>query len=154
MPERKKRAVKTAAQFSVREEPYDEREPEIRGIRTAVFTEEQGIDHQLDFDGNDPHCVHVIARNATGSAVGTGRMTDDGHIGRMAVLQAYRRQGIGRAILKALLAAAEKRGIEQVYLNAQVSAIGFYQALGFKRSGAPFMEAGIEHVCMVRHIAI
>lgn len=139
-----------AGQFAVGEARFDEREAEIRGIRTAVFTEEQGIDPGIDFDGSDPECVHVIARNATGSAVGTARMSGDGYIGRMAVLQAYRRQGVGRAMVEALLAAAGKRGLKTVHLNSQIQAVEFYQALGFEKSGRPFMEAGIEHICMVR----
>ena len=140
-------------QFAIAEARFDEREAEIRGIRTAVFTEEQGIDAKLDFDGSDPACSHVIARNATGSAVGTARMLDDGHVGRMAVLQAYRRQGIGRAMLEALIGIASKRGLKEVFLNSQISAVDFYRALGFEKSGEPFMEAGIEHICMVRRIA-
>lgn len=141
-----------AAQFAISEARFDEREAEIRGIRTAVFTEEQGIDPGIDFDGNDPECVHVIATNATGSTIGTARMFSDGHIGRMAVLQAYRRQGVGRAMLEALMAAASRQGLKQVYLNSQVRVVGFYQALGFEKSGRPFMEAGIEHICMVRQV--
>jgi predicted GNAT family N-acyltransferase len=141
-----------AAQFSISEAKFHEREAEIRGIRTAVFTEEQGIDPGIDFDGSDPECVHVIAKNATGSTVGTARMFSDGQIGRMAVLQAYRRQGVGRAMLEALVAAARRQGLNEVYLNSQAQVIGFYQALGFEKTGEPFMEAGIEHVRMLRHI--
>ncbi len=141
-----------AAQFSISEAQFHEREAEIRGIRTAVFTEEQGIDPGIDFDGSDPECVHVIARNATGSTVGTARMSSDGHIGRMAVLQAYRRQGVGRAMLEALVAAARRQGLNEVYLNSQAQVIGFYQALGFEKIGEPFMEAGIKHVRMLRQI--
>lgn len=139
-------------QFDISEARFEEREAEIRGIRTAVFTEEQGIDAGLDFDGSDPDGIHVIARNATGSAVATARMLDDGHIGRMAVLQAYRRQGIGRAMLEALIGIAAGRGLDEVFLNSQISAVDFYRALGFEKSGAPFMEAGIEHICMVRRV--
>ena len=93
-----------------------------------------------------------MAKNATGSIVGTARMFEDGHIGRMAVLQAYRRQGVGRAMMDALIAAAAKRGLKQVYLNSQVQVIEFYRALGFDKAGAPFMEAGIEHIRMQRQV--
>lgn len=141
-----------AAQFSISEAKFHEREAEIRGIRTAVFTEEQGIDPGIDFDGSDPECVHVIARNATGSTVGTARISGDGQIGRMAVLQAYRRQGVGRAMLEALVAAARRQRLNDVYLNSQAQVIGFYQALGFEKTGEPFLEAGIEHVRMLRQI--
>ncbi len=141
-----------AADFTISEARFEDREAEIRGIRSAVFTEEQGIDPAIDFDGKDSNCLHVIAKNATGSTVGTARMFDDGHIGRMAVLQAYRRQGGGRAMVDALVSAAAKRGLKQVYLNAQVQVIDFYQALGFEKTGTPFMEAGIEHIRMQRQI--
>lgn len=141
-----------ATEFTVSEARFEQREAEIRVIRTAVFTEEQGIDPEIDFDGSDPQCLHVIAKSATGSTVGTARMFDDGHVGRMAVLQAYRRRGIGRAMLEALMAAADKRGLKQVYLNSQVQVIDFYQALGFEKTGEPFMEAGIEHIRMQRRI--
>jgi predicted GNAT family N-acyltransferase len=115
--------VKT--QFAVSEVSFEEREAEIRVVRTAVFSEEQGIDSGVDFDGDDAKCLHVIAKSATGSTVGTARMSTDGHIGRMAVLQAYRRQGIGRAMVETLVNAAARRGLEQVYLNSQMQAIGF-----------------------------
>ncbi len=141
-----------AADFTISEARFEDREAEIRGIRSAVFTEEQGIDPAIDFDGKDSNCLHVIAKNATGSTVGTARMFDDGHIGRMAVLQAYRRQGVGRAMVDALVSAAAKRGLKQVFLNAQVQVIDFYQALGFEKTGTPFMEAGIEHIRMQRQI--
>ncbi len=141
-----------AADFTISEARFEDREAEIRGIRSAVFTEEQGIDPAIDFDGKDSNCLHVIAKNATGSTVGTARMFDDGHIGRMAVLQAYRRQGVGCAMVDALVSAAAKRGLKQVFLNAQVQVIDFYQALGFEKTGTPFMEAGIEHIRMQRQI--
>lgn len=141
-----------AAQFAVSRARFQEREAEIRVIRSAVFTEEQGIDPDIDFDGHDPECLHVIAKSATGSTVGTARMSGDGHIGRMAVLQAYRGQGIGRAMLDALTNAAAERGLKQVYLNSQVQVTGFYESLGFEKSGKPFMEAGIEHVRMQRQL--
>jgi predicted GNAT family N-acyltransferase len=140
------------ASFTVSEARFQEREAEIRVLRTAVFTEEQGIDPEIDFDGNDPQCLHVIAKSATGSTVGTARMSADGRIGRMAVLQAYRGQGIGRAMLETLVKAAAERGLSQVYLNSQRTAVGFYRALGFEESGKPFMEAGIEHIRMQRQI--
>lgn len=141
------------APFSVSEAKFEEREAEIRVVRTAVFSEEQGIDPEIDFDGSDPQCLQVIARSATGSTVGTARMSGDGRIGRMAVLQAHRGQGIGRAMLEKLLKAAARRGLKQVYLNSQVQAVGFYRALGFEKTGAPFMEAGIEHIRMQRPTA-
>jgi predicted GNAT family N-acyltransferase len=79
-------------------------------------------------------------------------MTADGHIGRIAVLARRRGEGIGRRLTLALVEAAQGRGLSSVYLHAQVQAVGFYRALGFEVSGPAFVEAGIEHVRMVRQL--
>jgi predicted GNAT family N-acyltransferase len=50
--------------------------------------------------------------------------------------------------LLALVAQAKARGDREVLLNAQRSAEGFYQGLGFVAQGEPFAEAGIVHVAM------
>ena len=66
----------------------------IRNIRSSVFTEEQHINPDLDFDGQDRDAVHVLII-FNEKYVGTGRMLSDGHIGRLAVLKEYRGQGLG-----------------------------------------------------------
>jgi len=117
----------------------------IRALRTAVFVEEQNVAPELEWDGLDNECDHVLICDADGSAVATGRIQANGKIGRMAVLKARRRQGLGGAVLAALLKIAEERGLRQVYLHAQTHALDFYLAQGFAPCGAVFEEAGIAH---------
>jgi len=124
----------------------------IRAVRRAVFTEEQGIDEKLDFDGRDAECIHTLALASNGEALGTARMLPDGHIGRIAVLQAWRGRGIGTRLVEQLVAEAAGAGINEVYLHAQMQAVGFYERLGFEAHGEPFLEAGIEHVRMARRL--
>jgi predicted GNAT family N-acyltransferase len=121
----------------------------IRRIRNRVFTGEQHIDEELDFDGQDPGAVHVLVA-CHGEYVGTGRMLSDGHIGRLAVLKEYRGRGLGVQALLALVAEADRIGLDRVYLGAQKHAVGFYERLGFSVYGEPYMEVGIEHVHMQR----
>ena len=131
---------------------FDERyAPEIRRIRNAVFTHEQGIDEAIDFDGQDSAALHVLVR-ASGRYVGTGRMLSDGHIGRLAVLAEHRGRGLGALAVSALMDEAKRRGMHRVYLGSQRQAVGFYRKLGFCDSGEPFMEAGIEHLEMEKDI--
>ncbi len=125
--------------------------PEIRRIRNAVFTAEQHIDKKIDFDGQDPDAVHVLVA-CQGAYVGTGRMLRDGHIGRLAVLKAYRGCGLGAQVLLALVQEAERRGLKRVYLGAQKQAVGFYERLGFSVYGEPYVEVNIEHLHMERFI--
>lgn len=129
---------------------------ELHAVRETVFVHEQQVPPELERDALDLHCLHVIARAADGSAIGTGRMLPPtqpaapAHIGRMAVLPAWRGQGVGDALLLTLLQLAWQRGWCEVALNAQVSAIDFYLRHGFAPQGERFVEAGIEHQAMHR----
>jgi predicted GNAT family N-acyltransferase len=125
---------------------------DLRAVREVVFVREQQVPLEEEWDALDPHCVHVIARADDGTPIGTGRLTPEHKIGRMAVLQAWRGRGIGDAMLLALLDEAQQRGWREVSLNAQVSAIDFYLRHGFEPYGDRFWEAGIEHQAMRRRL--
>jgi len=49
-----------------------------------------------------------------------------------------------------VIAEAEKRGLNQQMLSAQVQATPFYEKLGFTVVSEEYLEAGIPHVDMVR----
>lgn len=123
---------------------------EAGAVRESVFIREQGVPPELERDASDPVSRHVVARDANGTAIGTGRLLPDGHIGRMAVLAAWRGQGVGRALLERLLDEADAIGMMQLVLNAQVPACGFYRRFGFVEEGGEFIEAGLRHRTMRR----
>ncbi len=122
----------------------------IRAVRNAVFSVEQGIAETLDFDGRDHECVHVLAWIGDGESIGTARMLPDGHVGRIAVYKEWRGQGVGTRLTEYLTEVARDRGLVDIHLHSQVQAAEFYSRLGFEARGDTFMEAGIEHVLMVR----
>ena len=77
----------------IRIEPTDfstDREA-IYAIRRTVFIIEQAVPEEIEIDGLDPVARHVLAY-LDGNPVGTGRITPDGRIGRMAVLAECRAQ--------------------------------------------------------------
>ena len=118
---------------------------ELRYLRTLVFVEEQLIPSEIEFDDLDPQCLHFLARDGQAQAIGTGRLTADGRIGRMAVVKEWRGQGVGRSLLRALLEKAGKLGLTSVVLDAQLSALGFYEQHGFEKDGEVYAKAGIAH---------
>lgn len=120
----------------------------LRAIRTAVFIHEQQVPEDMEWDEFDAISLHVLVFNADGQPVGTARLLPDGHIGRMAVLKAWRRQGLGSAMLQKILEELTKRNQQKAMLNAQTYAIPFYEKFGFQVCGEAFMEAGIPHVKM------
>jgi predicted GNAT family N-acyltransferase len=68
------------------------------------------------------------------------------------VLKDWRGRGAGRALLRALVEAARRRGYREVLLSAQVHALGFYRAEGFDPEGQVYEEAGIAHQAMRKRL--
>lgn len=136
---------------------WDSQQNLLRQIRQQVFVLEQGVDPDLEWDGMDASCVHVIAfagEDIKRDAVGTGRLMHNGKIGRMAVLKDFRGQGIGGRILLALMDEARARGFQSTFLHAQAHALEFYGRFGFIAVGEEFREAGIPHrkmSCNLKH---
>jgi predicted GNAT family N-acyltransferase len=128
--------------------PWQEASQDAYLIRRQVFIEEQGVPLDMELDQFDPLAKHALAYQGP-LCVGTGRlvMVDSNHaqIGRMAVLSAFRNQGIGKAILINFIDQAKAEEISVLTLHAQVSAIPFYAKLGFLPEGAIYDEAGIAH---------
>jgi len=123
---------------------------EAAAIRYSVFVEEQLVPDDLELDGFDPLSVHALARDKKGRAIGTGRLLPDGHIGRMAVVPEARGQGVGSALLLALMDESRRRGNLEAMLSAQTHAAPFYARHGYVAEGAPYDDAGIIHVTMRR----
>lgn len=121
----------------------------LRTIRKIVFIREQRVPVELEWDEFDPHCLHLLALDSAGNPIGTARLLPGGVIGRMAVLKEWRGRDVGSTLLLRLLEEARKRQIQQVTLNAQLGATGFYIKFGFRIAGEEFMDAGIPHVRMI-----
>ena len=103
---------------------------------------------ELEIDEFDSIAFHALAYSEN-VCVGTARLhlNDDGsgQIGRMAVLPSFRNKGLGSQIMEVLIETAKSQGISSLILHAQVSAIPFYEKLGFIANGPIYNEAGIPH---------
>jgi predicted GNAT family N-acyltransferase len=131
--------------FTVHLISWHDGEPLLRGIREKVFMQEQHVPVELEWDGLDQASHHALALSFNGDAIGCGRITPDGHIGRVAVLPEWRKKLIGSAILELLVDYARAQHIEQVELNAQIQVIPLYQKFGFVVEGEEFLDANIPH---------
>ena len=145
--------VSEPLQYTVKPVYWTATQKTLREIRTKVFVEEQGVSPDLEWDGLDEHAYHVIAYAPDGTPVGTGRLLQDSHIGRICVLKDWRGKGIGKSILEMLLVTAHKMGYEKVTLHAQTRVKEFYSRRGFRARGKEFVEAGIAHIAMTRTTA-
>lgn len=125
-------------------------------LRREVFIAEQGVSEHDELDDLDDACVHFLALPREGApldeAYGTARLwpRPDGtaKAQRVAVSRDARGRGVGRALMAALEDEARRRGLREVVLGAQLSAVPFYLALGYSPYGEVFDDAGIPHRMM------
>ena len=135
--------------ISIKQVAWDEYQQPLSNIRETVFIKEQHVPPELEWDEHDADCLHLLACNNNDEGlveyIGTVRMLNDGHIGRMAVLAEWRNQGVGSTLLAKLISIARQQQLEKVYLYAQTSAIEFYLQHQFNIVSDEFMDAGIPH---------
>lgn len=117
-------------------------------IRHEVFVTGQNCPADLEEGGNDT-AVHFLAWcNDVPAGAGRYRKTDKGFkLERIAVLEKFRRLGVGDALVKAFLEYLDGEGT--IYLHSQLAAVGLYTHNGFVKEGDLFIEAEMEHVKMV-----
>ena len=118
-------------------------------IRREVFIKGLNIPEHLEIDSNEESSKYILAK-VDGKSVGTARWrkTDEGmKLERFAVLNDYRSIGIGTMMTKFIL--NQLKNSKLIYLNAQESAISFYEKIGFKPIGPRFREVNIEHQKMI-----
>ncbi|MCH2175377.1 MAG: GNAT family N-acetyltransferase [Lentisphaeria bacterium] len=60
--------------------------------------------------------------------------------------------GLGKQIVKFAESQIQFLSVEKVILHARIPAIPFYEKLGYKTNGKIFIEVGIEHINMVKHL--
>lgn len=116
-------------------------------LRYAVFVDEQNVPIELERDEYDETALHLLGE-VDGVPMGTARVIFDkdyAKVGRVCVTKAARGTGLGKALMVETIAQAKSKGAARVILQAQVSALGFYESLGFIAHGGIVMDAGIEH---------
>ncbi|MDE3294135.1 GNAT family N-acetyltransferase [Lacticaseibacillus rhamnosus] len=117
-------------------------------IRTHVFVEEQHVPANLEVDADEGKATYFVVYDA-GLPVATARILPEGtgyHVQRVAVEKAYRKHGLGKMVLNAIIAYAREQNVAFLKLGAQLQAIGFYKTLDFQLTDQPeFLDAGIRH---------
>jgi predicted GNAT family N-acyltransferase len=128
--------------------------PAVYAVRHQVFVVEQAVPPALERDEFDAAAIHLVALRGD-DVVGTLRIVvsgSDAKIGRMAVLAAARRSGIGSGLMDRAHEVARSMNAKAITLHAQITAKEFYEKLGYCEEGEQFEEAGIAHVSMRKTI--
>ncbi len=120
-----------------------------------MFCGEQGVSPSADRDGRDPEATHLVALE-DGRVVGTCRLVFRGpvaRLGRLAVEQDLRRNGLGAQILDEAARVSREEGSDRIELHAQTYARELYDRGGYVDFGDEFVEEGIAHVSMRKQLA-
>lgn len=139
--------------FTIQQTSFDDNKQAIMFVREQVFIKEQHVPVELEWDEYDADAIHLVVMDKNHKPIATSRLLDNGHIGRMAVLKGWRKQGIGKKMLSMLSDIAREKGLSRVFLSAQVDAIDFYQKQGFNIISDTYMDAGIPHKDMILNLA-
>ena len=122
-------------------------------IREQVFVVEQEVAAEEEYDEFEDSSRHFLA-SLDGQPVGTARwrFTANGvKMERFAVLEEARGQGVGQALVAAVLADIEampEATGKMKYLHAQLHAMPLYAKFGFQQVGEQFEECAILHYKM------
>ena len=105
-------------------------------IRKQVFVDELGFEHNHEFDGEDPFCIHYLVYYGE-EPVGTcrWRKTDEGILlERVAVQKQYRSLSVGEKLIKRVL-------VDIIPLNHRILVysrdeyVNFFKKFGFRLTG-------------------
>lgn len=126
-------------------------------IRQDVFVKEQGVPEELEVDEYDPICVNFVLYDEEDKAIATARLLENkqensAKVQRVAVRKEARGKDYGKHVMEACERFAKEERLSALKLHAQLSALPFYEKLGYKVYGEEFMDAGIPHIRMKKEI--
>ncbi|WP_214829234.1 GNAT family N-acetyltransferase [Exiguobacterium algae] len=124
---------------------------QARVVREKVFIGEQGIDPDLEYDTLDPQCIHFVGTIGD-SPVTTARLRPIeetvGKVERVATIQDFRGNGYAKEIMLEIERVAKHHHLHELRLGAQLTALPFYEKLGYEAYGPEFLDADLPHRMM------
>jgi len=127
---------------------------ELRQVRVKVFVIGQNVPIEIELDDDDKDAIHIVAYQDN-KICGTARLViNDGYgkVGRVAVLDDYQGQKIGKLLMEGIEKESANLKIDTLILESQYQVEGFYKKIGYQSYGEYFYEANIKHIMMKKHI--
>lgn len=128
---------------------------EICKVRYEVFVCEQKIYQENDFDDVDKKVFHIFLEDegkiiAYARLIPRGITYDSAAIGRVLVINEYRRKGIASELMrKSVEFIKNELREDKITLSAQLYAKGLYEGAGFRVISDVYDEVEIPHVKMI-----
>jgi N-acetylglutamate synthase-like GNAT family acetyltransferase len=119
-----------------------------KDLRNRVLRLPLGLELSAADTAGEDRQVHLAAMDERGRVIGCVLMAPAGgsaRIRQMAVAEACRRRGIGTELMRRMEATARGMGIRRLTMHARLSALGFYERLGYRTVSEVFTEVTIPH---------
>lgn len=107
------------------------RATELLALRAVVFAGDAHPSQLREWDALDVLSLHVLARDHDGRLLGAGRLSPDQRVSHLAVLPDWRGQGVGTALLGAMLDHARQRGWPGLRAHLPAGTAPFCACAGF-----------------------
>jgi ElaA protein len=121
-------------------------------LRQDILVVEQASPY-ADLDFVDQTAEHLLV--TTGDALvayarcqGASAQRNYASFGRLVIAREYRGQGLGREIVRRILARLADASASEVRIGAQLYLERFYAQFGFVRDGEPYDDIGVMHIDM------
>ncbi|KLV26132.1 GCN5-like N-acetyltransferase [Niallia circulans] len=124
-------------------------------VRQTVFVQEQNVPIEEEIDAYEEDSVHFVLYDDDKKPIGAGRyrtFDEYGKVERICILSTNRKGGAGKAVMNKIEEYALNNGAPALKLNAQTQAIPFYSKLGYEVISDEFLDAGIPHKTMIKHL--
>ena len=127
---------------------------DILWVRSEVFAVEQQCAY-LEVDGKDKDAYHIFCVDndkiiACARILPKGVSYDEASIGRLLVHRDYRKDGLGRELLRRTIKFMEEELNEhEIRIGAQAYLLNFYKSEGFIQMSDVYDDDGIPHIEML-----
>ncbi len=136
-------------------EPGSQPYRDCLALREAVMRAPLGLPilpEDLALDEESFHLAALINDKVAGTValkpLGGGRVK----LRQMAVHPECQRAGIGSCLVESAEELARMEGFTAIELHARMTALGFYEKMGYAAQGKQFTEHGIPHVKMMKRL--
>lgn len=125
-------------------------------IRSKVFIHEQGVSKEIEIDENEDLAIHFVGYLNEQPAITARILESEPNVftmQRVATLKEYRNKGYGAIVLKEIENyLRQQTNHPLIILDAQDTAIKFYEDNNYKIEGEGYVKAGIPHHSMYKQL--
>ena len=112
-----------------------------------TFTKEE-----LEEEKNNLHIVAYEDERMLGCCMLVEEDPETVRLRQMAVINDLQGKGIGRALMQFAENLARDRGYKRITMHARKNATGFYEKMGYRKTGKEFQEITIPHYVMEKEL--